>query len=706
MVITEKPMACKKISEILDEKSNPVSIKIKNVEYYKVQRDGQILLVVPAIGHLITVSHKREEGSRNFEYPVFDLIWIPIYQKLERSRKKNREYYQNKNILDVFKKVSQVCSEYVVACDYDIEGSTIGYNILNYCVGKDKIEKAWRMKFSSLTRNEILKAYNDSTKVLDFNLIEAGLCRHEVDYLFGINLTHALTQSTTKLEKIKFFLLTTGRVQGPTLAEIVKREKQIQEFIPKDYWTIKGKIFNNDKEFMMKHSLDRIFEESIVDRILAECRDKNGKISDIKKTVVQKKPPVPYNLSELQDDAYNIFKYDPSYTLKIAETLYLKSLISYPRTSSQIIPKNINLKQIIESLKKDSQYSLYCSKLLKGSLTPSKGKKTDPAHPPILPTGNIPEKKIFKAEKNIFNLIVFRFFSIFGIPAKFERIKYIISVDSQTFYLSGQKLIEKGWLELNPIILKRTKSEQIPEFKLNYEYNIQLLKEKSQTKPPPRYNPNSIRKWMEKEEIGTKSTRSEIIKKLYERRYIKDKPITPTKIGIALIEILNKYVPEILSIEITRDLENKMNQIEAGSLKRIQIVNEVKENLTKILKKFRKDESNIGKDMEESIIQTYQDQNVIGKCPNCEDGTLKVFYSKKTKKRFIGCSNYPKCTTSFPLSQKGSIRPLKKTCKYCKNEYNKIYPMIRLNLPGKRPFSTCVNWNNHKKSNKSKNDDL
>ncbi|TFF85619.1 MAG: DNA topoisomerase I, partial [Promethearchaeota archaeon] len=303
MIITEKPSACKKISKILDENHKPDSIKIKNVEYFKAQRNGKILLIVPAIGHLFTVSHEKKEGQKGFQYPVFDLVWIPLFKKLERSKRKNKQYYQNKNLIDVHKKVSQVCSDYIVACDYDIEGSTIGYKILEYCLNREKLKKANRMKFSSLTESEIINSYKNMMKTLDFNLIYSGICRHEVDYLFGINLTHALTHSTTQLEKINFFLLSTGRVQGPTLAEIVKREKDIINFIPEDYWVINGYLKHNRKKYDIHYPTDKFFDGTKIDEILKECEGKPGIISDIKTSNFSRNPPVPYNLSELQDDA-------------------------------------------------------------------------------------------------------------------------------------------------------------------------------------------------------------------------------------------------------------------------------------------------------------------------------------------------------------------------------------------------------------------
>ncbi|MBD3227310.1 MAG: DNA topoisomerase I [Candidatus Lokiarchaeota archaeon] len=699
MIVTEKPSACKKISKLLDEKNSPKRINLKNVEYYRVKRGKKSLLVVPAIGHLFTVSHKKIEGQKGFQYPVFDLIWIPIHEKMKQSRKKNKQYYQNKNILDVIKKVSQVCTEYIVACDYDIEGSTIGYKILEYCVGENGVKLAKRMKFSSLTDEEISNSFENPLNTLDFNLVSSGLCRHEVDYLFGINLTHALTHSTTQLDRINFYLLSTGRVQGPTLAEIVKRERQINSFTPKKYWVIDGFIRYKGKKYPISHSKRRFFKESTIDKILTDCKGKSGKISDIKTKKILRYPPIPYNLSGLQDDAYNYFKYNPSYTLRIAEKLYLDSLISYPRTSNQVIPKEINLKKIIKSLMKSRSYKKYGELLSGEKLVPSKGKKRDPAHPPILPTGNLPEKKLKTTEKKIFNLVVYRFFSIFGEPAEYKRKRYIISLGKEHFYLSGKTLTKKGWLELNPLMMKKVKSQQIPSFKMNQGVDVNLNKEDKETRPPPRYNPNSIRKWMERQKIGTKATRSDIVKKLYQRKYINGNRISPTEIGNSLIKVLEKYVPEILSIEMTRDLETKMERIEKGELKKSKVIDSVKNDLKKILDKFKEDEDKIGQGLEDSIIKMYENQNIIGECPNC-DGQLKIFYSKKTKKRFIGCTNYPKCTTSFPVAQKGKITPLNKECKYCKDKYQKAYPLFKLNLPSKRPFTTCVNWNKHEKRSK------
>jgi len=130
----------------------------------------------------------------------------------------------------------------------------------------------------------------------------------------------------------------------------------------------------------------------------------------------------------------------------------------------------------------------------------------------------------------------------------------------------------------------------------------------------------------------------------------------------------------------------------------------VRNTLGPILDKFKSKEEEIGNLLAESILKTLRERRIVGKCMKCDDGNLVIIRSKATKKRFIGCSNYPKCTNSFPVAQKGTITPIRdKFCQYCYNEFDIKYPMVTIRLPGKRPFNSCVNWVNHpKKPKKSK----
>ena len=222
LIITEKPDAANRIASALDAAGKAKKKVDNGVPYYLAKRNENII-VVPALGHLYTVAgEKRERG----QYPVFNFRWVPLYLA-ERGAGKTRTW------LETIAKLANEADAFVDACDYDIEGSIIGYCILKYACG-NKEQAAKRMKYSTLTKEEVEKSYAEALPHLDFPLIEAGLTRHEVDWLYGINLSRALT-TAAKNWSGQYATLSTGRVQGPTLKFLAAREKSIKCFVPTPY---------------------------------------------------------------------------------------------------------------------------------------------------------------------------------------------------------------------------------------------------------------------------------------------------------------------------------------------------------------------------------------------------------------------------------------------------------------------------------------
>ncbi|UCH70030.1 MAG: DNA topoisomerase I, partial [Candidatus Bathyarchaeota archaeon] len=199
LVITEKPNAAKRIAQALDQKGRPKKVEEKNVTYFLAKRDKP-LAVVPALGHLYTVMHT---GKGRSYYPVFNFTWAPRHLA-ERGAKQLRTW------IELVSKLAENAEEFIDACDYDIEGSLIGYCLLKYaCNNKEDVAK--RMKFSTLTKKELEKAYSEPLPKLDFALIEAGRTRHEVDWIYGVNISRALTLAAKRWSG-KYATLSTGRV--------------------------------------------------------------------------------------------------------------------------------------------------------------------------------------------------------------------------------------------------------------------------------------------------------------------------------------------------------------------------------------------------------------------------------------------------------------------------------------------------------------
>ena len=674
LIISEKPNAAKRIAYALDLNGKPKKFMNNNITYFIANRDKK-LVIVPSIGHLYSISQKK--GKHKY-YPVFDFNWGPRYLTEKGSQR-------IRNWIKTFSDLSLYASEFISACDYDVEGSLIGYFILKYaCKNKEFLAK--RMKFSTLLKEELTKAYESPLSQLNFPVIEAGKTRHELDWLYGINLSRALTLAANNCSS-KYLSLTTGRVQGPTLNFLMRREKIIRNFVPIPYWEINVEVKIRNSIIKADYERKRIDSHPDVDRIIGDCANQNGKVEKIDLKVVNKKPFVPFDLSNLQHEAYRLFGYSPQYTLSVAQRLYLNALISYPRTSSQKLPSLIDFKKILYSLKELTGYKRLASKLLKKKfLKPFEGNKTDSAHPSIYPTGEFPNIQLNGSERRLFDLIVRRFLSVIGEDALYEKIKVQLKVKNHNFILKGKRFLEYGWIQYYKPFVK-INEVILPTINMGDEVKLQKVDANQKFScPPPRYNQSTLLRKMEKMGIGTKTTRANIIKTLFKRNYVRGEKIVVTELGLAINEILNEYVPKVVSVELTREIEDKMEQIKNGDLNREQVLNDVINQLQPLLEYFKKNEDKIGKFL--SVVEKLEN-SVIGDCPDCKSGKLVIIHSKKTKKRFIGCTNYfdNKCDTSFPLPQSGTVKPTQKKCKYCG------WIQIGVNFKGEKPWYLCFNPN-------------
>ncbi len=675
LIVTEKPDAAKRIAQALDCRGKPKILKENGVPYFLALRD-RILVVVPALGHLYTIV--QEKGKKS-TYPVFDFKWAPRHE-VERKAKAIHKW------IKTFSRLSNDAEEFISACDYDIEGCLIGYCILKFACG-DKHSLAKRMKFSTLMKTELEQAYMQPLPHLNFAFIEAGRTRHEVDWLYGINLSRALTLAIHHSTG-RYSTFSTGRIQGPTLHFLTTREMKIQSFVPTPYWkiTAEAEILN----CIVKADYEKKCIGTMVeaDAVVQTCAGKTGKITKADTRIINQKSPVPFDLGSLQREAYSLFGFTPRRTLTITQRLYLDALISYPRTSSQKLPQIIDYRKILSSLKRKRKYTKLASKLLENEeLKPREGAKDDPAHPAVYPTGNLPEKPLSVTERKIWDLIVRRFMAVFGESALKESIKARLEVNGHGFFLRGRRILKEGWIKYyTPYI--RAEEVLLPPVKEGANVRLkQINREDRFTCPPPRYNPSSLLKKMEELGIGTKATRANIIQTLRNRGYIRNERIAVTELGFEVINILERYAPDVTSAQLTQELEKKMEKIQNNTIKRETIITEVIEKLKPQLNHFKENEEAIGETLSKATKRVQAQERVVGKCPNCGNGNLAIIYSRTTKKRFIGCTNYFKglCVTSFPLPQLGAVKPSKNCCKACD------WPQILVELRDRRPWNLCFN---------------
>ncbi|MFH0971093.1 MAG: DNA topoisomerase I [Candidatus Micrarchaeota archaeon] len=662
LVIAEKPKAAEKIAHALS--SGAKMLSLHGVNYFELESKGMKVYVAPAVGHVYTLAQKEKTAS----YPVFDIEWREAHEINSGSG-------FTKKYLTLLKKLAKEADELVSACDYDIEGSLIAGNIIRQA-GKGKPAK--RMLFSTLTTEELNGAY-DNLSPLDTTAIAAGEARHILDYYWGINTSRALMAAIKSAGR--FRIMSIGRVQGPALAILAHKEKEIAAFKAQKYLEVHA--FAKKTDFI--HEKARFFEIPEGEKVFQECqKEKTGTITGVVRRKFKQLQPVPFDLTTLQVESYRNFGFSPTRTLQLAQSLYDDALISYPRTSSQKLPAKLGLKKILEMVGKNAAYSKFVSQLLtQNRIIPHEGEKTDSAHVAIYPTGQI-ANRVGADEGKLYDLVVKRFLSTFAPPAVRESMKVAMQVAQHNFLTDGTRTLEDGWfafyrpyLHLEEIIL--------PEFTEGEKAAVEKVEKlEKETQPPRRYTPASIIRELERQNLGTKATRSVVVDTLFNRAYLSDKKsIKVTEFGMAVYDTLSENVPEITNETLTREFEEKMAKIEGGEIKSEAVIAEGKKIITKILDEFKENEVKVGKELLKGHDVAQKTASVLGKCNLCKIGDLQIRRSKFGF--FVGCSSYPNCRNIFPLPRNALIEPKNTACKVCG------IPEIKVIRKGKRPFEMCLN---------------
>ncbi|HLC33008.1 MAG TPA: DNA topoisomerase I [Candidatus Nanoarchaeia archaeon] len=669
LIITEKPNASKKVAEAL---GRPIKKDIKGIPYYLVTHEGKDIVVGCAVGHLYGLAEK--EKSKGFKYPIFDIQWVPNYEM-------NKEAAYTKKYLDAIIKLAKDADTITVATDYDVEGEVIGLNIVRYaCKRKD----AKRMKFSTLTSEELVEAHAKASPRLDWGQAEAGETRHYLDFYYGINLSRALTSAIKAAGMFK--ILSTGRVQGPALKIVADREREISAFKPEPYWQIELNAKAKDGEVIAWHEADKFFEKEKCDLVMQKVQgQKKTTVASVDKQQFRQLPPIPFDLTTLQTESYRLFGISPKATLEIAQDLYTGGFISYPRTSSQELPPSIGYQKVLKALSKHASYAELTKMLLaKEKLAPHNGKKTDPAHPALYPTGILP-KELEARHGKVYDLVVKRFFATFGEPAVRETVVAKLDVKKEIFVARGTRTVTPNWHILYAPYV-RLEEEELPAMKQGESLDVKKIELHAQeTKPPKRYTPASLIRELEKLGLGTKATRAEIVETLQRRNYVTGEAITVTQLGMETIIILEKYSPKILDQELTKRFEEDMELIREGKKHQPEILTEACGILTELLGEFKTKEAQVGEELRKTFSETKAAMTTVGICPTCKDGALQLRTGKFG--RFIACNKYPECKTTFKLPAGGGVVVTPDICKQCS------FPMVKMIRKAKKPQELCINLN-------------
>lgn len=647
LIICEKNIAARRIAYILSD-GNYKQGRIAGIPYYSFDNH----VVVGLKGHIMKLDYPEEYSKWNDITPKNLIDVKPIKKILSPS------------IARALKEIAKNVKEVIIATDYDREGELIGVEVLNLLPKNVEIKRA---RFSAITSYEIKKAFENLGSV-DYNLSKSAEARQYIDLIWGASLTRFISISSNQLGKD---FLSVGRVQTPTLALIVEKEKEIKNFIPKTYWIIKLNMQKNGITFELKS--DKIEDENEAKALYEKIKkESHAIVKKFLKQLVKEYPPHPFDTTTFLKDA-SYLGFSASNAMKLAEELYMNGCISYPRTDNTVYPP-LPFDSILKKLEKIMPSEIEEVRKMRRS-KPVRGKKMAHDHPPIHP---VDACKLEGEHKKIYELIAKRFLATISKDATIEEKNVEMSVKNHLFRGKGVKIIEENWRKVYPYY--KIKQSEIPDMEENEKVKIVASKiKKDETKPPKRYTQGSLIVEMEKLGLGTKSTRHEIIGKLYRRNYIRGKSIAPSPAGMAVTEALKKGAEIITKPDMTAILEKDMNEIAEGKKTFEEVVEESKKILRDAFKILEGKKDIIAKEIKEAMNK----QNYFGKCPNC--GGNLVMRKSKQGKRFIGCSNYPDCKTTYPLPQKGIV--------LFEGDYCKCgAPMITVIYKGKK-WKKCADSN-------------
>ncbi len=663
IIVTEKAIAGRRIAAILAEGTVSESTE-GNAPLFRFSKNGREFMVIPLRGHICDVDFPKQY-SYWLGTDLRELVNAPLnYIPTEFA------------IVNLLKKKAPLADSVVIATDADREGEAIGVEALDYLrEGNPKI-KFSRAYFSAITPKDIHTAFDKQTTV-DLAFSDSANCRREIDLIWGAVLTRFVSISASRMGKE---FLSVGRVQTPVLALIVDREKERLAFKQQKYWVLNALFEKDHSQFEAEHKTGKFWEQEKAQAILQKKVD-SGTVTSVEQKQRVLERPLPFNTTQFLRSA-TVLGLSAGEAMNIAESLYQMGFTSYPRTDNQAYPKTLDLDAILSELKKVSSFSPLVDKVRSlGPLNPSAGKETKD-HPPIHPVSAAPKEKLSQKQWAVYELICRRFFATLADEAITLNVHVEIDLNGEPFVALGQTIVKKGWKEYYPYsTLKEVVLPSLQKGDVVKLVDLKLLEK--ETQPPARYSQAALIKLMDDLGLGTKSTRHEIINKLYSRRYISGlKSIEPNQIAFGVIDVLEKYCKTVTDPQMTSALEKEMDSIAAAKTPKSQVVLDSRKMLGGITDVLLSKRMEIGVDLKKAL----RSDSIAGKCT--ADGCTGdlIVRTGKTGKRFLGCSSYPKCTQTYPLPQKGKLSLTRESCGICKA------PMIKL-VVRRRAIDMCVDMN-------------
>ncbi|XP_068762622.1 DNA topoisomerase 3-alpha-like isoform X2 [Montipora capricornis] len=656
--VAEKNDAAKELSRIMSrgQSSRREGFSKFNKIYefdYNILGQNAKMIMTSLSGHLMsldfTASHQKWYSCAPvalFSAPVTKYVgenYLPIKRTLERE--------------------VRGCQVLIIWTDCDREGENIGFEAINVCQTIRPNIQIYRAKFSEITPQSITRAVQNLVEP-DLLQSQAVDVRMELDLRIGAAFTRFQTLRLQKVfpEVLSDNLISYGSCQFPTLGFVVERYKQVQQFVPEPFYKIKVSHEMEDTKVDFTWKRGRLFHRLPCLVLYQICLENpKAKVLSTSSRPKSKWRPLPLDTVELEKLASRKLKINSKETMKIAEKLYNQGFISYPRTETNMFPKSLDLRPLVENQTVDPKWGAFAANVLEQGPNPRRGNKTDNAHPPIHPTKYT--DNLQGNDKRLYEFIVRHFLACCSEDAKGQETSVEIEIAGEKFTATGLMIIARNYLDVYPY--DKWNAKTIPVYNQGEEFqpsSIEMLD--GETKPPPLLTEADLIGLMEKHGIGTDATHAEHIETIKSRCYVgvqQDGTFLPGQLGMGLVEGYDLMGFELSKPRLRAELEADLKRICEGTRNKddvlVEQVAKYKEQFVQAVQQaVRLDQalSNYFGDPQEFIDEVLGSEDERGTeplrlCPRCK---IEQMILKKTKdgSYMIGCQGYPRCRSSafFP----------------------------------------------------------
>ena len=651
IVLAEKPSVGRDLAQVLGCR--------KKAKGYS---EGDAYIVTWAMGHLVELADPQ---SYDEKYRTWSLHYLPMLPEPMKHRVIRQTSHQFRTIQSLFRRKD--VNNLIIATDAGREGELVARLIMRLGGWKGPYQRLW---ISSQTEVAIREGFRTLKPGKDLdNLFRAAECRSEADWIIGLNISRALS--------CKFDArLSAGRVQTPTLALIVGREKEINNFTPESYWQVHADFGSYAGLWRSSGGVTRIKEEKRAREIAEKVQGSEGRIVKVETKDKTEPPPLAYDLTALQREANSRLGFSAQKTLSTLQGLYERhKLVTYPRTDSRYITRDIvpTLKDRLQAVL-SSRYRKPVQQLLAGEIKPGSrfvndAKVTD--HHALLPTEQRAEpQRLESDERALWEMIVARFLAVLFPPYRFKSITLITEAEGEQFLSRGIQVVDPGWKAIEESVSdKEEEEDETPQQELSSHRQGEVVRvagtevKQGFTKPPPRYTEATLLdamehagRFIEDKElrasiaqggIGTPATRAEIIEKLLSHYYIerRGRTLFPTPRGMELLEL----VPgDLRSPELTARWERRLSRITEGKEKPADFNRDIRRNATELV------------EMVKTSTASFKPRNLSNSpCPVC--GKMMMSVLDKKGRKMLVCQSLS-CGYEQSESQGDSLsrRPSKK----------------------------------------------